>query len=256
LSLGRINFPEEVNLGLAIARVFNTPKPASQEGIPEIDTKAVRNVIDNSPDGYLPPEKVQALLDAAGISRVGESLANSKVEAVAKAKELGYPVVMKVVGPVHKSDIGGVSLFVADDAKVENEFERLMSIPEARSVLIQPMLKGIELFAGAKKEKDFGHLVMCGMGGIFIEVLKDVSKTITPINKPEAFEMIRGLRSYGLIKGARGQKGADEALFANAIVRLSALLEAAPEIAEMDINPLIGTPEFLTAVDARIRLEK
>jgi acetate---CoA ligase (ADP-forming) len=256
LSLGRINFPEEVNLGWAIARVFNTPKPADLNGIPEVNTKAIRTVIDNSVNGYLPPEKVCELLDASGISRVAEAKAITKDDAVPKAKELGYPVVMKVVGPIHKSDIGGVSLFVTDDDSVEKEYDRLMAIPDANSVLIQPMLKGIELFAGATKETDFGHLVLCGLGGIFIEILKDVTKSLTPISKPEAIDMIRNLKSYGLIKGARGQKGVSEEMFADVIVRLSALLEAAPEIAEMDLNPLIGTMEFVTAVDARIRVEK
>ncbi len=256
LSLGRVNFPEEVNLGWAIARVYNTPKPSENEGIPEVDIKEIRKVIESAENGYLPPEKVQSLLDAAGISRVGEAVALNKSDAVSHARRLGYPVVMKVVGPVHKSDIGGVSLFIGSDETAAKEFDRLMAIPEAKSVLIQPMLKGIELFAGAKKEAGFGHLVMCGMGGIFIEILKDVTKALTPVSMPEALEMIKNLRSRGLIEGARGQRGAGKELFAEAIVRLSALLEAAPEIAEMDLNPLIGTPEYVTAVDARIRVEK
>ncbi len=256
LSLGRINFEDEVQLGAAIARVYNTPIPAARIVTPQIDQVKIRTIINEAGNGYLAPDKVQQLLDAAGISRVGEALVQTKEAAVEAAHKLGMPVVMKVVGPIHKSDIGGVSLFVSDDDKVRSEFDRLMAIADATSVLIQPMLKGIELFTGATKEGEFGHLVMCGMGGIFIEILKDVSKSLTPIDKPEALAMIRSLRSYGLVKGARGQKGANEEMFADIISRLSALLEAAPEIAEMDLNPLLGTPDYVTAVDARIRIEK
>jgi len=99
-------------------------------------------------------------------------------------------------------------------------------------------------------------MVLCGLGGIFIEVLKDVSAGLAPIAKPEALEMIRKLKSYGIIKGARGQEGVNEDLFAEIVVRVSALVKAAPEIAEMDLNPLLGKADRVVAVDARIRIEK
>jgi acetyltransferase len=99
-------------------------------------------------------------------------------------------------------------------------------------------------------------MVMCGLGGIFIEVLRDVSSALAPVSRTEAFEMIRGLRSYGIIKGTRGQEGVDEKAFAETITRVSALVDAAPEIAEMDLNPLMGNPREVVAVDARMRIDK
>jgi acetyltransferase len=172
------------------------------------------------------------------------------------AKKLGFPLVMKVVGPVHKSDVGGVVLNVTDEQTLLKEFERMIKIPETVAILMQPMLAGIELFAGLKKEGDFGHLLMCGMGGIFIEVLKDVSNALVPVSLNEAEQMINSLKSYQLLKGVRGQKGIHIEGFIDTILRLSALAEAAPEIAELDLNPLLANEKQVIAVDARIRIEK
>ena len=257
LSKGRINFPDEVNLGRALTKIYSTPAPAPENTqLPAVDTKGIRNIIESAEDGYLSPENVQSLLDAAGIARAGEAVEDNIDNAVAEALKLGFPIVMKVVGPVHKSDVGGVVLNVKDEATVRAEFERMMQIPETTAILMQPMLSGTELFAGAKYEDTFGHMVLCGMGGIFIEVLKDVSSALAPIEKNKALEMIRGLKSYKIIEGVRGQEGINEEAFADAIYRLSALLYYAPEIMEMDLNPLLGTAEKVVAVDARIRIEK
>lgn len=256
ISLGRVNFSEEINLGQSMTKVFFTPKPAETFELPEVDRETIRSLIDSSNTSYLAPYKVEKLLDAAGIPRAEEAVANNADEAVKAAEEMGYPVVLKVVGPVHKSDVGGVSLNLKDAATVRDEFERLMQIDGATSVLMQPMLSGRELFVGAKKEPGYGHIVLCGLGGIFIEVLKDVSSALAPVSKPEALKMIQSLKSYGLIEGVRGQEGVDEEKFADVVVRVSALLDAAPEISEMDLNPLLGKPNKVVAVDARIRVEK
>lgn len=256
LGLGRINFPDEVVFGNALARVYNTPSPAESEVLPDIDIKAIRTIIESSENGYLSPDKVQLLLDAAGILRAGEAVVNSPAEAVAAANKLGYPVVMKVVGPVHKSDVGGVTLNVKDDATVSSEFERMIKIKDTTAVLIQPMLSGTQIFAGAKKEGEFGHMILCGLGGIFIEVLKDVQASLVPVSSEEARSMITSLKSYKIIEGVRGQEGVNMEAFVDSIVKLSALCAAAPEITEMDINPLLGNSKGVTAVDARIRIEK
>ena len=256
LSLGRINFPDEVVFGNALAKVYNTPPPVVMMETPKIDRVAIRAIIDASVDGYLDPEKVQQLLDAAGIPRAGEAVVTTPETAVKEAQRLGYPVVMKVVGPVHKSDVGGVVLNVNDDETVRREFDRMIHIKDTTAVLLQPMLSGTQIFAGAKYEPKFGHMILCGLGGIFIEVLKDVQTALSPVSASEASEMIRNLKSYKIIQGVRGQEGVNEAAFAEAIVRLSALCEAAPEIAEMDINPLLGNAKGVVAVDARIRIEK
>jgi acetyltransferase len=163
---------------------------------------------------------------------------------------------MKVVGPIHKSDVGGVALNIRDAETVEKEFNRMMKIKDATAVLLQPMLKGTELFAGAKYESGFGHLILCGIGGIFIEVLKDISAGLVPIGYDEAQQMLRRLKSYKIIQGVRGQQGVSEEKFIQIICRLSALLRAAPEIIELDLNPLLGQGEMLVAVDARICIKK
>lgn len=254
---GRVSFPDEVVLGQALAKVWNSPKPAKESiDLPPIDNAAVRRVIESCGSGYIAPEAIQQLLDAAGIRRAGEAVASTLEDALAAAKKLAYPLVMKVVGPVHKSDVGGVVLNVKDDKQLTAEFERMIKIKDTTAILMQPMLKGTELFVGAKHEPGFGHMVLCGMGGIFIEVLKDVSSALSPVSETEAIEMIRSLKSYAIIKGVRGQKPINEAAFTDTIRRLSALLEAAPEIAELDLNPLLGNEKEVVAVDARVRVEK
>jgi acetate---CoA ligase (ADP-forming) len=257
IAKGRINFPDEVTLGNALSRVYNTPEPSPETvGLPEVDMSAIRRIIDQAPEGYLDPASVQGLLDAAGIPRAGEAVVTTVYDATDAAQQLGYPVVMKVVGPVHKSDVGGVVLNVKDQDSVKREFERMIQIPETTAILMQPMLSGTELFAGAKYEENFGHMVMCGMGGIFIEVLKDVTSGLVPFNKEEALGMIRRLKSYKIIQGVRGQEGISEDRFAEILVRLAALLDAAPEIFEMDLNPLLGKKDQVVAVDARINIVK
>jgi acetyltransferase len=258
LSKGRINFPDEVNLGQALAKVYYTQKPEDKEiTLPNnIDSKKIRNIIDNAKNGYLQPKQVVELLDAAGIYRAGEAVVENINDAVKKASKLGFPVVMKVVGPVHKSDVGGVVLNVNNEQTVKTEFERMMKIKDTTAILIQPMLSGTELFVGAKREDKFGHMVLCGLGGIFIEVLEDVQAGLAPLSQKETNNMIKKLNSYGIIKGARGQKGINENKFSEIIQRVSALVTIAPEIFEMDLNPLLGTAENVIAVDARIRIEK
>ncbi len=257
LSKGRINFPDEATLGLALSKVYHGLAPQSVDiERPTINAKQIRTIIGEAENGYLAPDKVQALLDAAGIKRAGEEVAEQADDAVAAANRLGYPVVMKVVGPVHKSDVGGVVLHVKNAEQVRKEFERMIRIKDTTAILLQPMLSGLELFAGAKKEGAFGHTILCGMGGIFIEVLKDVAYELVPVDKSAALKMIESLKSYPLLQGVRGQKPIQIDAFAETISRLSALLEVAPEIAELDLNPLLANEKQVIAVDARVRIEK
>lgn len=255
LNKGRINFPDEVVLGKALAKVYTNPEPSlGSEMEFELDHEAIRSVILRSEKGYLPPEAVQGLLDAAGIPRAKEAVVYTREEAVVEAADIGYPLVMKVVGPVHKSDVGGVVLDVPDEASMLAEFNRLLRIKDATGVLIQPMLSGIELFVGAKFEPKFGHMVLCGLGGIFIEVLRDVKTSLAPLSKKEAMEMINSLRGKSILEGIRGQEGINKKQFAEIVVRVSQLVRVAREIAEMDLNPLLAGPDRIIAVDARIRI--
>jgi acetate---CoA ligase (ADP-forming) len=257
LSKGHVNFPDEVSLGNAVIRVHDTPKPAESTILTEgVNVPLIKTLIGTAEDGYLPTETVRSLLQAASIPVVPSAIATNEQMAAKLAKDFGFPVVMKVVGPLHKTDVGGVTLNIKTENHLFCEFERLMKIKDTTGVLIQPMLKGTELFAGASYEPKFGHLVLCGLGGIFVEVLKDVASGLAPLTYNEAFSMIRSLRGYKIIKGTRGQEGVNEQCFADVMVRLSVLLRYATEIKELDLNPLIGKKEKLTVVDARIRIEK
>lgn len=256
LSEGHISFPDEVLLGRALTRVYNTPQPAEEKiEFHGVDIPRIRNIIDHCERGYIAPRTIQALLAAANIPFVKEGVGTTKEEILSLAAEAGYPVVMKVVGPLHKSDVGGVTLNIRSEEHLLAEFERMMRIKDATAVMIQPMLSGTELFLGAKYEPKFGHVVLCGLGGIFVEVLEDVSSGLAPLTYAEAHSMIRSLKSYKIIKGARGKEGVNEKKFAEIIVHLSTLLRFATEIKELDLNPLLGTPSSVIAVDARFRVE-
>ena len=261
IDMGNINFPEECVLGNAICKVYNTPKPQPENvEQPAIDVARIRKTVERCKSGYMEIADYNELLDAAGISRK-KSVEVSKVEdALAFAKEVGcskdVPLVMKVVGPLHKSDVGGVTLGVKDLATVEKEFNRLIVIPETYAVEMYPMLDGTDVYIGAIKDPKFGHQIFFGLGGIFIEVLKDVQSALAPISAAEAKEALTKLRGYKILQGVRGQEAVNIDLYADQIARVSALVQAAPEIAEMDLNPLLGNPRYVTAVDARIRLEK
>lgn len=255
-SLGHVFFSDEVIFGRNLVNMHKTSAPAPQAIFPEIDKAAIRQVISESCDGYLPPESLQKLLDACGIARAKEALAHSKTELKEALEEIPSPWVMKVIGPVHKSDVGGVVLNISDKNKAQDVWHHLMQIPQASGVLVQNMLKGTELFLGAKYEEKFGHLVMCGLGGIFIEVFQDTACALSPVSQHEAKQMMQSLKSYKIIQGIRGQEGVNQEKFLDAIVRVSALLEAAPEIQEMDLNPLLGNSKNVVAVDCRIRIQK
>lgn len=255
-SKGNAIFPDEVLFGRALCKVFNTPAPAETDRQSVLtDNIGIRSVIEGAENGYLSPDKVTVLLNAAGINTVPEKVVSSQEEAVMEAVRMGFPVVMKVIGPVHKSDMGGVALNISTKDQVIAQFTRMMKLPEVTGILIQKMISGMELFCGAKREGRFGHLVMAGMGGIFIEVFRDVATSLAPVSDQEAEMMIRSLKSYKIMKGARGSKGISEEAFRKVITSLSDLLAEAPEIFEMDINPLLGTPDKIVAVDARIRIQ-
>jgi acyl-CoA synthetase (NDP forming) len=257
LNKGHVNFPDEVVLGRALTKIFNTPSPAEEKIFLEnIDVSLIRRIIDESSDGYLEPAIIQQLLNAVHIPVVKESVVSSKKKLLSVANKTGYPLALKVIGPVHKSDVGGVTLNIKSVKHLEAEFRRMMQIKGVKAVLVQQMLSGTELFIGAKYEPRFGHIILCGLGGIFVEVLGDVSSGLAPLTFNEAQSMIRSLRSYSIIRGTRGKPGINESKFAEIIVRLSSLLRYATEIKELDLNPLIGSPDGITVVDARIRIER
>jgi acetate---CoA ligase (ADP-forming) len=257
MNLGHVNFPDEVVLGRALTRVTNTPYPAEVKIMfEEVNVASIRNIIEQAPDGYLEPGQIQSLLGAAGIPMVSELVANRARELKKNARTIGFPMAIKVIGPVHKSDVGGVTLNIKSETHLMAEFKRMMKIRGVKGVVVQKMLEGTELFIGASYEPRFGHVILCGLGGIFVEVLGDISSGLAPLTSDEASSMIRSLRVYRIIQGTRGKPGVNEKKFTEILVRLSTLLRFATEIKEMDLNPLIGNPYEITVVDARIRIEK
>ena len=266
LKKGHVNFSDEVTLATALSQVMTTPPPAHPEvQLYGIDIPGLNKIIFRETNrlkfeglerGYVTPDTVREILTCAGIPLVPEMVSMSKDELIAFAERVGYPVVAKVVGPVHKSDVGGVALNIRTAEHLALEFDRMMQIKDATGVMVQKMLKGTELFIGAKYEERFGHVVLCGLGGIFVEVLKDVSSGLAPLSYEEAYSMIHSLRGYKILKGTRGQKGINEQKFAEIIVRLSTLLRFATEIKEMDLNPLLADEQDVVAVDARIMIER
>jgi len=266
LDKGHVNFSDEVTLATALSQIMQTPPPAPPEiELFGVDVPKIRDIIyretnrlkfEGIKSGYLAPDVVRELLSCAGIPMVAEQVSADKDALIAFAQKVGYPVVAKVVGPIHKSDVGGVTLNVRTPEHLALEFDRMMQIKDATGVMVQKMLKGTELFIGAKYEERFGHVVLCGLGGIFVEVLKDVRSGLAPLSYAEAYSMIRSLRGYKILKGTRGQKGINEQKYAEIIVRLSTLLRFATEIKEMDINPLLADANDVVAVDARILIER
>ena len=266
LGKGHVNFCDEVTLATALSQIMRTPQPAPPElELYGVDVPRIREIIyretkrlkfEGITSGYLAPDAVRELLSCAGIPMVPEMVSTNIEELTAFAEREGYPIVAKVVGPVHKSDVGGVALNIRTAKHLALEFDRMMQIQDAQGVMVQKMLKGTELFIGAKYEERFGHVVLCGLGGIFVEVLKDVSSGLAPLSYAEAYSMIHSLKGYRILKGTRGQQGINEQKYAEIIVRLSTLLRFATEIKEMDINPLLADGQDVVAVDARILVEK
>ena len=189
LKKGHVNFSDEVTLATALTQVMKTPQPAASEiELFGVDVPKIREIIGGiHENGYVSPDIVRQLFNCAGIPMVPEMVSESKEQLIEFANKVGYPVVAKVVGPVHKSDVGGVALNIRTPEHLALEFDRMMKIQDATAIMVQKMIKGTEVFIGAKYEQRFGHVVLCGLGGIFVEVLKDVSAGLAPLSYAEAY---------------------------------------------------------------------
>ena len=204
-------------------------------------------------------------LKEAGIPVVEARLARTKKEAVSISKEMGFPVVLKVMSPdvVHKSDSGGVKLGLKNAAQVGRACSEIRSAvkqqyPKAKiqGISVQKMARpGVEVIIGMTKDAQFGPVLMFGLGGILVEVLKDVSFRIVPLTKRDAREMIKEIKGYPLLEGYRGQEPADIPLLEDLLVKVSDFVDKNPEIKELDLNPLFAYRDGAVAVDARVILE-
>jgi len=205
------------------------------------------------------------LLKKAGIPVVEAKLARSKKEAISISKEMGFPIVLKISSPdvIHKSDSGGVKLGLANTAQIGKAYSEIIysvkqAYPEAQieGVSVQPMAPpGVEVIVGMSKDPQFGPVLMFGLGGILVEVLKDVSFRIVPVTERDAREMIREIKGYPILEGYRGQKPASIPALEKLIVKVSQFVEKNPQIKELDLNPIFAYPDKAVAVDARIILE-
>ncbi|MGH7381402.1 MAG: acetate--CoA ligase family protein [Candidatus Methylomirabilales bacterium] len=202
------------------------------------------------------------LLEAYGVSVPRHRVVNSAEQAEVAAAELGYPVVAKIVSPdiLHKTEVGGVLLNLNDAAAVRAAYRQIVEHSRQaraalRGVLISRMAPpGTEVIAGLTQDAQFGPVVMFGLGGIFVEVYRDVSFRLIPLTEPDAAAMIREIKASPVLQGVRGGRSADLKALADLLLTLSRMAEENPEIAEMDLNPIIVYEEGLSVVDARVLL--
>jgi acyl-CoA synthetase (NDP forming) len=210
--------------------------------------------------------EAKQLLMQAGIECTDTQLATTKAAAVTLSEQVGYPVVLKVssIDITHKSDAGGVKVNLKNRVEVENAFDAIMrsckaAAPEARieGVSVQPMARpGVEVIMGMTKDPSFGPVIMFGLGGIFVEVLKDVAFRIVPIEKSDAKDMINEIKGKKLLEGYRGQEPADVARLQEMLLKLSDLVNTTPDIEEIDMNPVFAYKDGAVVVDARIILTR
>jgi len=248
----------------------NSSGKAADKKIPVIATvsktrKLFLNILKKSQAPILDEIQCKKVLKSAGIKVTLPVLAASKKDAVTAAEKMGYPVVMKIVSPqiTHKSDIGGVKLKLQNKAAVGKAYDEIMAAVKKKAakaqvdgVSIQKMATpGLELVIGMIRDPQFGPMLMFGLGGTSVEILKDVAFRITPLTKQDAREMIRQIKGYRLLEGYRGQPPVDIAYLEEMLIKLSAFVEENPEIKEMDINPLLAYKKGAVAVDARIILD-
>lgn len=262
ISQGPADAVAEINaLGIPVFRGI----PAAATGLAGLARLGRLTVLPAAPAYHGPVDTVDATvfrnefhakqaLAAAGISVPREEVVTSADQAVRSARATGYPVVLKIASEdiAHKTEIGGVALDLADDDAVRQAFDRLMAnarrhAPHARldGVLVAPMVRGgIELIAGVSRDPVFGPVVMVGFGGIYAEILKDVAVQVAPVSEAEALQMIRGLKMFPLLDGARGQARADVAAAARTVARLSEFAcRHVAQVAEIDMNPILVRPE-------------
>ncbi len=207
----------------------------------------------------------KALLSEAGIPVVETRLATSKQEAIAMSKKLGFPVALKIVSPeiTHKSDMGGVKLGLKTSKQVGAAYEEIQSAVKEKyphavfeGVSVQKMARpGTEVIVGMTKDSQFGPVLMFGLGGILVELLKDVSFRIVPLKKEDAREMIREIKGYPILEGFRGMEPVDVSVLEEILLKLSRFVDENPVIKELDLNPIFAYRDGAVAADARVILE-
>ena len=221
--------------------------------------------VEKTEEVLLTEVEAKKLLREAGIPVIETRLAKTKREAVSISREIGFPVVLKVISKdiIHKSDVGGVKVGLTGASQVSNAYSEMLAsikqkMPEARieGVSVQRMAtSGVELIIGMNKDPQFGPVIMFGLGGILVEVLKDISFRLVPLSRRDAAEMVREIKGYALLQGYRGQDPVDILHLEETIVKVSDFIDNNPQIKELDINPLFASGKNIVAADARVVLE-
>lgn len=206
------------------------------------------------------------ILKQAGISVVETKLAKTQKEAVSLSQKMGFPVALKITSPdvIHKSDLGGVKLSLNNVTEVKKAYDEILKkvkkqYPDAlvHGVSVQKMARpGTEVIVGTSKDPQFGSVIMFGLGGVFVELLKDVSFRVIPVERKDAEEMISEIKGYPILKGYRGKDPADISALVEIILKISKLIEENPQIKELELNPIFAYRDRAVAVDARMILEK
>jgi len=210
---------------------------------------------------FVTEPEAKLVLKAYGIESTKESLCHSADEAVKAAESIGYPVVMKLVSPqvVHKTEFNAVKLNISNEAEVKAVYSDMLerakkSQFQVKGILVAETLTGTEFIIGSLRDKQFGPLVMLGLGGIFVEVYKDVSYRLAPVEPIDVKDMIAELKGKKMLEGFRGKEKVNVDALIKAVVSVSQLLADFPNIAEMDLNPIFGNSQGVKVADARIML--
>lgn len=227
--------------------------------------QAILEKAKNEGRNFLTEMESKELLGQAGINVTKTKLAKSAQEAMSLSKEMGFPVVLKIASPdiIHKSDIGGVKVGLENEEQVEKAYQEIMAAAKEKEpkaniegITVQQMARpGVEVIIGMSKDPQFGPVIMFGLGGILVEILKDVSFRIVPLIRRDAQEMIKEVKGYPLLEGYRGQEPADITILEDMILKVSDFADKHPEVKELDLNPVFAYKDGAIAVDARVVLE-
>jgi len=248
----KVYFVDEVKLGTALGRIHGRkPLYEAADTLPGYDKKKLTELLDGI-TGVVSVEKCSEILDAAGMKRPGHIVISKKEVLTEKSGVLTFPLAAKIIGPLHKSDCGGVIVGIKNFDELNAAWDEISRVPQFKGLLLQEMVYGNEVIIGARKEEGYGHLIMFGLGGIYTEALKDNIFALAPLGVAESEEIIRSVRSIKMLEGARGQKGMSIPKLADYLTRISMLVLDFSQISEMDLNPIKGEEDNLCVVDFRL----
>jgi acetyltransferase len=264
-------FPESAVRAIASVNRYREwcARPQGEVKVVSVDEPVVQKIVEDQQrtGGYLPPKDVNRILEAYGFPVCGLEVVPKTGDVVEAAENMGYPLVLKVQGKdiVHKSDFGGVRVGIRNEemlkdakARMDQDLERAGVAHLVEGFLIQEMARsGKEVILGMTMDETFGPLLMFGMGGKYVEIIKDITFRVMPVTDVDSWEMVKGIRSYPLLEGVRGEERVDIEFIVESIQRLAQMVDDIPAMVEMDMNPVVVTPNrrHCRVVDARIRIE-